>query len=435
MKDIIVDSTFCIADTLILTYFFESIFNRRGLSSVSSLLSVFSLLLVVDILITFLKIPILFQLLMFILACEFILIAFYNGNLLKKTYTVIIAIILTIIPSLLIVYIMSWVSDVNYAVLISKNDSLKIITNVLSKFFQFLTIKIALILIRKQTGNYSKFRVAIYAFIMMLSILSIIYIRTSLNSGAIDTNFSIYITIVIIMIDMFSYASISFYTELNHKKMDLEMQRITIQQQQKDIENIIHEYYETLKIQHDIRKYVSIAIELINEKEYDKLESYLKSFQDNTLGNTKTYINTENKMFNAIINQKLNEADKTNIKIECCVFDDLSDFTGMDNLELCLIFLNLLDNAIEAEKKITDPIIKLKIFAKAGYVCFKIENIVDDDILASNPNLNTTKNNKTIHGIGLKSVREIIDRHDGIFNITQNGKWFCAEIMLLKNAV
>ena len=237
------------------------------------------------------------------------------------------------------------------------------------------------------------------------------------------------------MIDMFSYASISFYTELNHKKIDLEMQRITIQQQQKDIENIIHEYYETLKIRHDIRKYLAIAIELINEKNYGELEAYLKSFQDNELGNVKTYINTENKMFNAIINQKLNEADKINIKIECCVFDNLSDFTGMDNLELCLIFLNLLDNAIEAEKEITDPIIKLNIFTKAGYVCFKIENIVDDDILAFNPNLRTTKNNKTIHGIGLKSVREIIDRHDGIFNITQNGKWFSAEIMLLKNAV
>ena len=40
-----------------------------------------------------------------------------------------------------------------------------------------------------------------------------------------------------------------------------------------------------------------------------------------------------------------------------------------------------------------------------------------------------------MHGVGLKSVREIIDRHDGIFNVSQNEKWFSAEIMLLKHDV
>ncbi len=41
---------------------------------------------------------------------------------------------------------------------------------------------------------------------------------------------------------------------------------------------------------------------------------------------------------------------------------------------------------------------------------------------------------KQLHGIGLKSVREIIEKHDGIFNITQNNEWFTVEIMLLKSA-
>ena len=140
-------------------------------------------------------------------------------------------------------------------------------------------------------------------------------------------------------------------------------------------------------------------------------------------------------MFNAIINQKLNEAEQRNIKIECFIFNDLSDFTGMSDQELCLIFLNLLDNAIEAEAEVENPIIKLNIFQNRGYVCFKIENIVDKNILETNPNLHTTKQDKRMHGVGLKSVREIIDRHDGIFNVSQNEKWFSAEIMLLKHDV
>lgn len=41
-----------------------------------------------------------------------------------------------------------------------------------------------------------------------------------------------------------------------------------------------------------------------------------------------------------------------------------------------------------------------------------------------NPKLKTTKSDAHIHGIGLRSVREIIDNLDRIFNITQNEKWF-----------
>ena len=139
--------------------------------------------------------------------------------------------------------------------------------------------------------------------------------------------------------------------------------------------------------------------------------------------------------FNAIINQKMNEADSSDIKVECFIYDDLADFRGMEDIELCLIFLNLLENAVEAEKNVSNPMIRFTIFQKAAYTCFKIENVVDKDILSLNPELNTTKDDKQSHGVGLKSVREIIEKHDGIFNIIQNDEWFTVEIMLLKSAV
>lgn len=435
MKEVILDSIFCVIETLIILYFIESNFNRRGLNSFSSTILIFSILLTADLCVTFLNIPSYFQVLIFITLCSMILLIFYNGNILKKLYIAFITVLLIVIPSFLTIYIVSWVSNTDFSDFICRSDALRIMTNISIKLLQFITIKIVLRFQKKENYNIAKQTIIFYVAIMIASIISVVKIRNELLSGEIKTIFSIYITIIIIIIDLCLYLLIYYCSELNQRNLDIEMQRLTIIQQQKEIENIIQDYYETLKIRHDIKKYLSIAIELMNEKEYDKLESYLKSFHDNTLGNAKAYINTENKMFNAIINQKLNEADRSEIKIECCVFDDLSDFKGMDNLELCLIFLNLLDNAIEAEKEVIEPIIKLNIFAKAGYVCFKIENIVDDDILASNPNLRTTKKHKSIHGIGLKSVCEIIERHDGIFNISQNGKWFSVEIMLLKNAV
>ncbi len=95
----------------------------------------------------------------------------------------------------------------------------------------------------------------------MISILSIVKIREGLLNGAINSVYSTYITIIIIIIDLCIYLIIYYYSESNQRRLNIEMQNITIQQQQKDIENIIQDYYETLKIRHDIKKYLRACSE------------------------------------------------------------------------------------------------------------------------------------------------------------------------------
>ena len=409
--------------------------KRRPVRLLTSRVHTFFILLLADLGISFLSIPTYIQILVLFSASMLALLIFYTGNILKKIYLSTVLVLLTIVSSLLTLYIVSWVSNIDYAKLIERSDIIRILTNVMCKLLFFISVKIVLKYLRKEKIHVAAHTTLVYAVLLVASVLAIVKIRNGLFNCKIDAVFSTYITIVIIIVDLCLYLMLHYYSESSQRQLDIEMQKLTIQQQQKDIETIIQDYYEILKIRHDIKRNLSIAAEMLNEKEYDKLGAFIKSFQDNNIGNIKTYINTSNRMFNAIINQKLNEAEQRNIKIECFIFNDLSDFTGMSDQELCLIFLNLLDNAIEAEAEVENPIIKLNIFQNRGYVCFKIENIVDKNILETNPNLHTTKQDKRMHGVGLKSVREIIDRHDGIFNVSQNEKWFSAEIMLLKHDV
>lgn len=225
--------------------------------------------------------------------CEIVLFVFYNRNVLRKIYIGIITVLLIIVPSLLTIYIISWVTDTKYLDLINKSNLLRILTNVSAKLFQFITMIIVLKFLKKEKIHISKYKISIYAFMMIISILSIVKIRNSLLNGAINTLFSIYITIIIVIIDLCVYLIFYYYSESNQRKLDIEMQRLTIHQQQKEIENVIKDYYEKLKIRHDINKYLNIAIEMMREKEYDKLETYLKSFKDDKLENVKTYINTK----------------------------------------------------------------------------------------------------------------------------------------------
>ena len=431
MKSIIIDGISCIVETIIMVYFIESACKRRPVRLLTSRVHTFFILLLADLGISFLSIPTYIQILVLFSASMLALLIFYTGNILKKIYLSTVLVLLTIVSSLLTLYIVSWVSNIDYAKLIERSDIIRILTNVMCKLLFFISVKIVLKYLRKEKIHVAAHTTLVYAVLLVASVLAIVKIRNGLFNCKIDAVFSTYITIVIIIVDLCLYLMLHYYSESSQRQLDIEMQKLTIQQQQKDIETIIQDYYEILKIRHDIKRNLSIAAEMLNEK----VGAFIKSFQDNNIGNIKTYINTSNRMFNAIINQKLNEAEQRNIKIECFIFNDLSDFNGMSDQELCLIFLNLLDNAIEAEAEVENPIIKLNIFQNRGYVCFKIENIVDKNILETNPNLHTTKQDKRMHGVGLKSVREIIDRHDGIFNVSQNEKWFSAEIMLLKHDV
>ena len=59
-------------------------------------------------------------------------------------------------------------------------------------------------------------------------------------------------------------------------------------------------------------------------------------------------VKTDNSFVNAILNQKLSEAKERGIDVKCVI---LTSFHGIDNKDICNLFGNLLDNAIEANEK------------------------------------------------------------------------------------
>lgn len=430
MLRIITTVLFCIIETSFITYFFEEVTPGKKIKS--SLIINFLIMLSADLFITFLKTPLYIQLVVFMACCEGVLCFLYNGKFLKKTFATILITIVTILPSLLTIYIISWAANINFTDFIKDSNKLVVVTNILIKIIQFSFIKFILSHVKKHKYSIKVPFLLIHSIVMVISIFVAISLREYLLKGQIATNVCIYIMLGIMVANFTLYIFINFMSEISQKNLDIEMKNLTIQQQQKDIEKIINGYYETLKIHHDMDKYISFAITLIDEQEYTKLKEYLTSFHKDYVGNSKIFIMTENKMFNAIVNKKLSEAENKGIKIRCNIYDNLNDFNGINDLDLCIIFSNLLDNAIEAEEKVPNPEIKLTIFSKAGYICFKLENFVMYDISKINPELKSTKNNKEVHGIGLKSVNELIDKYDGIFHVGSNDGWVSAEVMLLR---
>ena len=86
-------------------------------------------------------------------------------------------------------------------------------------------------------------------------------------------------------------------------------------------------------------------------------------------------------------------------------------------LDLSTLMNNILDNAIEAAEKSNSKFVQLYLFSKnAMYDGLLIKNSCDFAPINKDGILKTTKNNKSFHGFGTKSIKNIIKKYDAIYD-------------------
>ena len=97
---------------------------------------------------------------------------------------------------------------------------------------------------------------------------------------------------------------------------------------------------------------------------------------------------------------------------------------------MCAVVSNLLDNAIEACENIENPYVWVDLSILKNYVSITVRNPVSEDVFKENPQLNTTKDNKQNHGLGIKIIRSIIDQYDGMLSFEMRDGLFVASAMM-----
>ena len=102
-------------------------------------------------------------------------------------------------------------------------------------------------------------------------------------------------------------------------------------------------------------------------------------------------------------------------------------------MDICTIFGNALDNAIEYELQIPDKekrIIHLTVSKKNSFIIILVENYCEEKVLKEGEELTTTKGNKQYHGYGIKSIKYSVEKYGGFVNITNENNWFRVEMII-----
>lgn len=126
---------------------------------------------------------------------------------------------------------------------------------------------------------------------------------------------------------------------------------------------------------------------------------------------------TSNSVLNAIFNEKERLAKEKGIQFT--IESAFGSFDFMDDLDLCSIFANALDNAIEAAEKCDEGNrwIKLRYQEKAAALFVRIENSCAVIPQIQNGELKTTKSDPLYHGLGIKSMKLALSKYSGTLSI------------------
>lgn len=194
--------------------------------------------------------------------------------------------------------------------------------------------------------------------------------------------------------------------------------------QSEEIQNL---HDRTRRLKHDMKNHILVITSYLNSNEYDKAKEYLSVILDN-LNKIYTYIETGNSVLNYIVNTKLQYAKENGIQVKAEI--ENIQFKIMGSVDFSSLLSNLLDNAIEASLLSLNKELYVGVLKKRGYDTILIKNTIDESVLDKNPNLISSKTSKEKHGYGIKQIKSIIEKYDGMIDFYEEAGRFCVYIMV-----
>lgn len=197
---------------------------------------------------------------------------------------------------------------------------------------------------------------------------------------------------------------------------------------QKDhYESLMQSNREIRKIKHDMKNHMFCLKELSDKGDYKALDTYIAQLSEN-LEATQRMVFTKNEIVDAIIEEKTQKAKQKNITVNV-----EGDMVGVDiaALDLCTIFSNLIDNAMEAVEKLPEDNrrITLEIKKNKNFLIITEQNPIAQPILIQENRIATSKHEKENHGFGIMNIEEAVAKYDGECHLyTEDENTFVFEI-------
>ena len=178
---------------------------------------------------------------------------------------------------------------------------------------------------------------------------------------------------------------------------------------------------------HDAKNHYLVIREYIRKGDYESLDGYVDGLQQD-FARTDTWVYTGNPVLDLILGQKRMTAQSQGFSFKL----QASPLSGLpfSDREICSLFGNLLDNAIEACRRVRkrDAEIRVKIEQQNQMLFIEIANSTDGIPERIDRGFRSRKKDPSRHGYGLKSVERIVADHDGVIDYHADERSFTVTV-------
>ncbi|MCL2814357.1 MAG: GHKL domain-containing protein [Oscillospiraceae bacterium] len=265
----------------------------------------------------------------------------------------------------------------------------------------------------------------------LLSILSIFFVNDMIhNYFEIPGELIFVVSIGYLAMNVIVYVLYEFLSKEAEKNYLLVAKQKQYELTQQHNNQVIEIYEKMREWKHDFMNHMQLVsgmLEKTDSSGNNEAISYIKNL-NHKIESSYLDIVTGNLVVDAIVSAKATVASANDIRFEHNIL--LKEDLSIDSTDLCSILSNLLDNAIEACRKLSEnKYIDFEMIIIKNQLSIKITNASGGDYKMENGKMKTTKSGY-LHGIGMGHVKSIVENYGGIFEVEPKAECFTANISI-----
>ncbi len=216
------------------------------------------------------------------------------------------------------------------------------------------------------------------------------------------------------------------------RKYEHELLKQWVQIYSNQLHTLLESEARVKNLRHDMKHHLNELKLLAAKNDLRAVQDYLDDMQD-YLENPEEIVSSGNLEIDSILNYMLQTAKRElrSVHSKIQLPEEMAH-----SFDITVILGNLLENAIEAARQTEEKYLRAAIQFTKGVLKIEIENSfhgllqVQKDSKNGALRLETSKDDKGKHGIGLNSVRKIVEKYDGMMDVCPHGSRFTVKLIL-----
>ncbi len=274
---------------------------------------------------------------------------------------------------------------------------------------------------RNQKQGKDSFPMAVA--LAVVSLMSIVFISSQTIIALDEDTLSTWMILTVVFMFAIMVFNMNRQYEVEKENASLKAQQAELLQ--KDYQTLNKTYSANAKLYHDLHHHVEAMYQMLKQEQVDRALEYLEDLRKPIKEITKM-VWTGDETIDYLINSKLSEAQSEGIEVQTNI--EFPRHTNIRSANLVAILGNLLDNALEAVRKDggKQAFIHLTIRRIHNMLVIKVKNSMSESLIIEEGQIQTTKQDKKMHGWGLKSARTAAEEYDGTIEIMAEDNTFVA---------